>query len=108
MPIGLVRFHEPQRDLAGRLPLRPVFEQGVGIIDANVVELSESNTVRQVLGKGMKSPCVTSQQLVLLDLSVFDSLAFDRSPSRNTGNRPAVPKTVLNRFLCDGRSFVLR
>jgi hypothetical protein len=49
--------------------------------------------------------CVTSQRLVLLDLSVFGSLAFDRSPSRNAGDRPA----VLNRLPCDGRcSFVLR
>jgi hypothetical protein len=50
---------------------------------------------------------VTSQRLVLLDLSVFDSLAFDRSSSRHAGNRPVVPQTVLNRLLSNGRSFVL-
>jgi hypothetical protein len=50
-PISLVDFPEPEWDRAGSLPLRPVLEDGVDIVNANVMELGDSNTVRQVLGK---------------------------------------------------------
>lgn len=51
MPIGLLNFLEPEWDLPGSLPLRPMFEEGIGVIEANVMVLRKSNTIRQVLGK---------------------------------------------------------
>lgn len=50
LPISLVHFFEAEWDLSGSLPLRPVSEEGIGILKADVVVLREGNVIRQVLG----------------------------------------------------------
>jgi hypothetical protein len=42
---------EPEWDLPSSLPLCPVFEKGIGIVDMNVVGLGESTTSWQILGE---------------------------------------------------------
>ena len=42
---------ESEGDLPRSLPLRPMFEEGVGILKTDVVVLGESVTIRQVLGE---------------------------------------------------------
>jgi hypothetical protein len=53
MPISLLL--EPERDLPGSLPLHPVLEEGFSILEANVVELGESDALQQVLGVNVVS-----------------------------------------------------
>jgi hypothetical protein len=48
MPISL--HNEPEWDLPRSLPLHPVLEEGINILEANVVVLSESDALWQVLG----------------------------------------------------------
>lgn len=50
-PFGHWILLEPERDFPGSLPLRPMFEEGVSILNTDVVILSESVTARQVLGE---------------------------------------------------------
>lgn len=48
---GLINVLEPQHNLSGSLPQPPVLEEGIHILEADVVELSKSNTIQQVLCK---------------------------------------------------------
>lgn len=56
MLFSLVHLFEAKWYLAGSLPLRPMFEQGVGIVESNVMVLCESDILRQVLGKDEVTP----------------------------------------------------
>jgi hypothetical protein len=51
MLLGHQNILEPERDLPGSLPLCPVSEKGVGIVDTNVVVLGEGKIIWQVLGE---------------------------------------------------------
>jgi hypothetical protein len=55
MLISLLNLLELERDLSSSLPLPPVLEEGINILKANVVELSESDTLQQVLGVNVVS-----------------------------------------------------
>jgi hypothetical protein len=49
--LGHQNILELERDLPSSLPLHPVSEKGVSIIDTNVVVLGEGKIIWQVLGE---------------------------------------------------------